>query len=502
MAVLGQLRFRLRTTERHAQAIQSRCSEWFHARMLRQFAMLLDTVENERGSALQLDRLTIDVGEIALSRFEREMSERVLAELTRQLTAYPSSHRRDDTQDMCAAALPPPMTVSGHSDPDRFWQLLRYLDTGYATEPAAWRGAYERTHWLVDTLESGTSVSLMPRVEIALRCLQPDALRRLVTTFPVSALATLIRWLVAPARLPIVTPLDGSMWLPLAALIALQQNPAGASAYEFCMATQQRDTEPDVRNDPPEPGAGHPAAPEAALNVWFVALLSRPLSVPLRAHVAVWLDTPIDAQTTATRLGMVSPQVREQWHAGSGAVENTPLPRPSDVGELATPWRVPNAGVVLLWPFLPRLFDSLGLLDDGRFVDEGARWQAVGCLDWLAWGEPELAEWRMPASRLLCGLPWDGPFESHPIPGEWQIQLDAWLTGRFAGVAHLSRCRAGDLRAFFLQRAGTLVEVDDRLTLMLEPDAADVMLQAVPWPLTSVALPWLASPLAIRWGVP
>ncbi|WP_448196264.1 contractile injection system tape measure protein, partial [Raoultella planticola] len=74
----------------------------------------------------------------------------------------------------------------------------------------------------------------------------------------------------------------------------------------------------------------------------------------------------------------------------------------ADEGDV--PRLLTNAGLVLLWPLLPRLFTTFGWLDEGQFIDEQARGHAIGCLDWLAWGDPELAEWRTPCTALLCGL--------------------------------------------------------------------------------------------------
>ncbi|KVN20663.1 hypothetical protein WT08_28150 [Burkholderia sp. MSMB1552] len=168
------------------------------------------------------------------------------------------------------------------------------------------------------------------------------------------------------------------------------------------------------------------------------------------------------------------------------------------MAEPTEPWIVSNAGLVLLWPLLPKLFDTFGWLDNGRFVEDAVRWQAHGCLDWLAWGDLELAEWRTPFTRLLCGIPRDAPFEPQSPTPERQAELDAWLTQTFAALPTLNRCSVTDLRAFFLQRPGTLVD-DEHVTLTIEPDATDVLLHSLPWPLTQVMLPWLSARIGVNW---
>jgi len=67
----------------------------------------------------------------------------------------------------------------------------------------------------------------------------------------------------------------------------------------------------------------------------------------------------------------------------------------------------PDAGLIILWPFLPRFFRSLGLLEDKQFVDEAAAHRAAGLLQYLADGQPEAPEYLLIFNKILCGLPWD-----------------------------------------------------------------------------------------------
>ncbi len=160
---------------------------------------------------------------------------------------------------------------------------------------------------------------------------------------------------------------------------------------------------------------------------------------------------------------------------------------------------VSNAGIVLLWPLLPRLFRTLELTQEQNFVDENARMQAICYLDWLAWGDEAVAEWRVPLNRLLCALPptqelvWQSPAL------ERRTQLDAWLMHVVTQLPNLSRCGSSDLRALFLQRPGELRKVDNHKVLTLESNTVDVLLRDLPWSLTQVTLPWLVDPLPVTW---
>ncbi|MFP3507259.1 contractile injection system tape measure protein [Burkholderia sp. SIMBA_062] len=557
MSVLGQLRFRLRAPASTADVLQQRCSTWFHSQLRAPLDTLLAPLDEASGGRLHIDRLIVDVGEIPLSRFEAVMSERVLAEIARQLRAYLSEQqmdaRRQDRQDDRSDNAPAEQLAlhntaaqrEGVTDRDHalrpgFAQLLRFLDTGYGSDPQVWTDRSQRDRWLTDMLT--TAEAGPPRVELALRCLAPRARQRLIATFSETALSTLMRWLVAPTRLPIPAPLNEPMWWSLIALFTLQQHHIATQAVlsripSVSSVSSELAVSPLLNEYAAARGFDH----EVTLNTWFTRLLAEPLPAPLRAHLSAWLREPVSTNPITTRLGWLSSRVRQQlevvlglptphlmenvnWSrkdalgdTGSDAVAVRRLPDARAHAEAtqdmltlpasgtqprlpdAAPWPVANAGLILLWPLLPRWFNTLGLVNDGRFVDDAARWQALGCLDWLAWGDPELAEWRTPLSRWLCGIPWDAPFDPQPVSAERQDDLDTWLTATFAGLPLLNRCSVGDLRAFFFQRAGTLNEVEDHLTLSVEPDATDVLLQGLPWPRTQVVLPWLPGPLAIDW---
>lgn len=197
-----------------------------------------------------------------------------------------------------------------------------------------------------------------------------------------------------------------------------------------------------------------------------------------------------------TRLTFTGTRRRET--ALSGSREQAPPPRKSSGDECDNVWSMTNAGLVLLWPLLPRLFSTLGWLDEGCFVDEQARWQAVGCLDWLTWGDAEPADWRSPCTRLLCDVAWETPFVAFPPSALHQTELDQWLGQALAAVPILARCTPADVRIFFLQRMGTFNE--ESRTLTIETEASDVLLRYLPWPLTQVVLPWLPSPIQVDWN--
>jgi hypothetical protein len=282
--------------------------------------------------------------------------------------------------------------------------------------------------------------------------------------------------------------------------------------------------------------------PDSSLDACLDALLTRPLTEPMRGMLRALLTTQFGELDSARWFTHLTARVRERLvvalalpggrptspvtasvsRASSSAghvprerdalsaeramrAEQALAPtqrRPTPLVE-AEPLIVANAGLVLLWPVLPRLFQTFGLVDadDGWAPD--AVWRAVALLDWLASGQTPPADWRVPVPRLLCGLP-PLPNDAQPIDwpalhGPQQGEADRWLSTKLAVLPGLQRLSAADVRAFFLQRTGMLTADTKHLILAVERDATDMLLSQVPWPLTQVVLPWLPSPIEVEW---
>lgn len=161
---------------------------------------------------------------------------------------------------------------------------------------------------------------------------------------------------------------------------------------------------------------------------------------------------------------------------------------------------VDNAGLVLLWPFLPGMFRRLGLLVEDRFVDKSAQCQAVCWLDGWLWGDRMQGEWRTPLTKLICGLTLETPLFPWAEPDATVLaSLDLLLQSLPAQIPTLARCSADDLRRWFLQRPGSLYWKERQVHVQVEPDACDVLLADLPWSREQLLLPWLESPLKVVW---
>ena len=160
-----------------------------------------------------------------------------------------------------------------------------------------------------------------------------------------------------------------------------------------------------------------------------------------------------------------------------------------------------DAGLVILWPFVERFFQRLGLLDERRgFVDPQARMRAVASLSLLSTGQPEPPEFQLPLPKLLCGLaPRDAYELVQPLDQGVEQECEHLLATVIGQVPGLRKLTSQDLRRSFLVRPGMITTRHHQLQLHVERQAQDLVLDQVPWSWHFVKLAWMPAPLEVRW---
>ena len=186
---------------------------------------------------------------------------------------------------------------------------------------------------------------------------------------------------------------------------------------------------------------------------------------------------------------------------GSPSTSNiVPLGRPdtfSDSDKIS----IQNAGLVLLWPFLPRFFATLGLTSEGRFADEAAATRACLLLQYLVEGTTdEVFEATLPLNKLLCGIDL-----AQPLPTAWTIRSEeagAATTLLEAVIQNGPLWRTLSVEGFrqaFLQREGLLSTRDGHWLLQAARETHDIIIDRLPWAVRHVKLPWMERLLFTEW---
>ena len=168
--------------------------------------------------------------------------------------------------------------------------------------------------------------------------------------------------------------------------------------------------------------------------------------------------------------------------------------------ELEDSIEVNNAGLVLLWPYLPMFFEELGLVENKAFVTKDAAYRSTIILQYLVTGETEFEEYDLALNKILCGLPVDEPmplsFEiTHAEIEESQNLLDAVLKN---WTALKSTSREG-LRQTFLIKQGILKNEMQGWKLIIERSTVDILIDKLPWGISIIKLPWCEHLLNVEW---
>jgi hypothetical protein len=155
------------------------------------------------------------------------------------------------------------------------------------------------------------------------------------------------------------------------------------------------------------------------------------------------------------------------------------------------------AGIVLLHPFLPRLFEALEIARDGALV---APDRALALLHFLATGERQAPEYVLVLPKLLCGLPLDAPCGApHPVSDAEAEEGTALLQAVIGHWEALGATSVDALRGTFLVRPGKLGRRGDDAVLQAEERAFDILLEHLPWGISPVQLPWMKAMLWVEW---
>ncbi len=181
---------------------------------------------------------------------------------------------------------------------------------------------------------------------------------------------------------------------------------------------------------------------------------------------------------------------------------NTPAEEPAERLWLTEPKGVfvPLAGIVLIHPFLPALFEQLGLLHNGQFLDPHAQERAVHVLYHLATGLHHPYEEELPLLKLLCGLPLETPIERELNLTETEQQEILHLLQTVPlHWKDLEGMEPNDLRGSFFIREGKLHQGDMGLYLTVEEKTWDILLNKLPWGLSPIMHSWMLELLWVEW---
>jgi hypothetical protein len=161
---------------------------------------------------------------------------------------------------------------------------------------------------------------------------------------------------------------------------------------------------------------------------------------------------------------------------------------------------IDNAGLVLLWPYLGRFFEKVGLVEKNRFMNPEAAARGGLLLQYLADGSTEIPEHVLPLNKIMCGLDMDEPVEAIlEISDREQEECENLLSAVIKNWGMLKNTTPDGLRRAFLQREGVLKVREGSWLVQVEKMMHDVLLDRLPWSISVVRLPWMDGVLFVDW---
>jgi len=161
---------------------------------------------------------------------------------------------------------------------------------------------------------------------------------------------------------------------------------------------------------------------------------------------------------------------------------------------------IANAGAVLFAPYLPRLFERLGLVDRGKFNNREAAEYGVHCVQFLVNESTSSPEYQLVLNKLLCGVKPGLPIRrSIELADGHKEQLEALLQAIIQHWKPLANTSIAGLRESFLQRNGSLQLKDEAWHLSVEARSFDMLLDQVPWSFLTIKYPWMDRVIHVEW---
>jgi hypothetical protein len=161
---------------------------------------------------------------------------------------------------------------------------------------------------------------------------------------------------------------------------------------------------------------------------------------------------------------------------------------------------ISNAGLVLCSPFLPQLFNLLGLLQDEVFPDRESSERAVLLLQYMLYRETFFPEYQMVLNKVLCGLTTGYPIDCDiEVTNKEKEIMDQMLNGMIQHWGKLGNTSVIGLIESFLRREGKLEQREDIWQLTVEQKGIDVLLDSIPWSYTLIKHRWMKKAINVKW---
>ena len=159
-----------------------------------------------------------------------------------------------------------------------------------------------------------------------------------------------------------------------------------------------------------------------------------------------------------------------------------------------------NAGLILLWPFLNRLYDKLGLLEGKIFINQESQQKAILLSDYLVTGNLDFKESDLILNKLICGAPLNMFVDVNMPLDQFELDLcESLLKGVLQNWDKLNNSSIKALRDTFLIRDGVLRKSNANYDLIIKKKPFDVLLNTLPWNISMIQTSFMKNRILVEW---
>ena len=161
---------------------------------------------------------------------------------------------------------------------------------------------------------------------------------------------------------------------------------------------------------------------------------------------------------------------------------------------------IPNAGVVLLWPFLTTLFRNLGYLDGKLFKDRKYQERAVHLIQYIVDGEDTAPEFVLMLNKIICGIELTDSIDLNiRLTEKEKDEVNSFIVTVKNQWKEMQNTSIDIFRDTFLKREGALMFEKGKWNLKVEHKAIDILLTKLPWGLSMVKYSWNEYLIIVEW---
>jgi hypothetical protein len=447
---------------------------------------------------LCIEHLDINVGTLALDRLEHDLAEKVAQALEKLLREY------------MPIDASPPTIIAGNIQHKTASQVVNevfiyFLKTG--TLPWSFRvPAGSNLEQVInaswqEAAKAGVS-PLVVNASVLPTLASATARKRLIQQFSTDFLKNLLAWLSPEGK----KVMDGILQeLRSAERQSLEMKYFARYLWEAVfanVATGKILTSVELISEAwrllPAKGVEHTALASFLRQRWPESIESTesiPLNLPKSAETPSNISKHLNAgedisEVTANRINSTEP-----IPTTFSSSEKIPF----DISESPEEGiYIKNAGLVILHPFLPRFFETLGVVTENRLMQPE---RAICLLHFLNTGQLIAPEYELVLPKILCNVPLGTPVNSDvELTASEQKEAVVLLKAVIRHWEALRNTSPDGLRGAFLLRPGkvSLRDNGDWL-LQVESETSDILLNQLPWGISMIKLPWMDKMLWVEW---